>query len=608
MSFTNLQLEQRIIQKLTFNISSKLIQELIFLGFEYSLQNPINLNLEDFKNYFYLSSLLRKNEYIRLNYQFKDIFSVKLNINFLTKIISKKIYQQFFYLINYYKYNTSFFSPLSTMINTGAKANWNQIRQLIGLRGYLVNARGFLFKLPILQNFSKGLKNYEYFISCYGARKGILDTSLKTANAGYLTRRLVDSLQELTIKEYLCGTTNFFTFKLNLDYKGFINLPFYLMLYGKTFQKNIKNNLTGKFLFLQGYFVNKKSLNKLIPLLKFNKHLNLHLNSIKLCLSGRTLCSKCFGFSSFKKTFISQSIGVLVGESIGEPVTQLTLRTFHTGGVLSTSLQSQFFFKNKFLTKSLLYKDKKFKLCSKKKFILTYKLPLLKLINLNFNTNFLMMLILIKKKFNLFKIKLHSILNKDNLNKTIFYFLKFKFLKLFYIKQFSIYTSKFPFYFFLVKYLYQRNFNFSSSFFPIKNKSEFLFAEFLFKKNIQYLTKNNYNQWIILSLHKALMFNKYYSLYKIHKYNRGLYFKTSFNLRFSKFFFKNYKTINITFKKYNNKNYNIFPFLVYINCTFQNKFLILTKKKSNIEIHLIYLFGTYKLFKNITNFFNIEIE
>lgn len=233
---------------------------------------------------------------------------------------------------------------------------------------------------------SKGLNNYEYFISCYGSRKGILDTALKTANAGYLTRRLVESLQELTIKEYSCGMTSFSIFKLNLNYKGFISLPFFLLLYGKNLQKNIKNNSTGQSLFLQGYFLNIKSLNKFLSFVKFNKDVSLYLNSIKLCLAGRSVCSKCFGFTSLKNTFISQSLGVILGESLGEPVTQLTLRTFHTGSVILTSLKPQFFINNLVLKNSFLYNKKQLKLCSKKKYVVRYhKLSFLKLINLNLN-------------------------------------------------------------------------------------------------------------------------------------------------------------------------------------------------------------------------------
>lgn len=608
MYIDTLKIEQRIIQKLTLAISSKLIQELIFLGFEYSLYNPINLNLEDFNNYFYLSSLLRRNEYLRLTFQFKDIYSLKLNSNKILKINSKKSYKQFFYLLTYYKYINPFFSSLHIMLNTGAKANWNQIRQLIGLRGYLINARGFLFKLPVMQSFSKGLKAYEYFISCYGARKGILDTSLKTANSGYLTRRLVESLQELVIKEYTCGTTNSFIFKWNISYKGFIILPFYLILYGKIIKKNIKDILTGKKILLQGYFINKKIFNKLNSLLYINKNLKINVNSIQLCLSGRTVCSKCFGFTVFKKTFLSNSIGVLIGESIGEPVTQMTLRTFHTGGISTNILpQSQFFKKNNLLNIFLYNKNKKFKICSKIKFLLNYNLSFIKFLNFIYNQKFLIILNFLKKKRNLFKIKFYSLLNKYTLNKTIFYFLKFKFLQLFYIKQNSIYLSKFPFYFLIFKLLYQRNFIFSSSLILNENKNNILFGEFLFKNNLQYIIKNNFNKWIILSLKKTLILNKYYFIYKINKTNKKFLFKTSFNLRYNKLFIKNYKIINITFKKYYNKKFNTFLFFIYINYNFINKFILLKKNFKVLQQQLINLFGKNNSLISITNYFNIQL-
>ncbi|KFG27503.1 RNA polymerase C2, putative (apicoplast) [Toxoplasma gondii RUB] len=602
------QLEQRIIQKLDLTVSFKLLQELISLGFEYALQNPINLNLEDFNSYFYLSPLLRKNEYLRLNFQFKDIFNSYKNLNTLMKISNKKIYKQFFYLLTSYKTVNPFYSSLHIMMNTGAKANWNQIRQLIGLRGYLMNARGFLFKIPVMQSFNKGLKAYEYFISCYGARKGILDTSLKTANAGYLTRRLVESIQEIVIKEYNCGTNNFFTFKWNLSYKGFLDLPFYLILYGKTIQENIKNISTGKQLFLQGFFLNYNLINKLKLLLINNKNLTLSLNSIKLCLSGRTVCSKCFGFTFFQKTFLSQSMGVLIGESIGEPVTQMTLRTFHTGGISSISLQTQFFLKNNLLNLFLLYKKKNFKICKKIKSLVNYNLGSLKYLNFEYNKNFLIILNLFNKKNNLFKIKFYSIFNKYNLDKTIFYFLKYKFLYLFYTKSTAIYSYKFPFYFLLIKFLYQRNFYFSCSLILNKTKNTLLFGEILFQNSLQYLIINNFKKWIILHLQKTLVLNKCLFYYPINLYNKGLFCKTSFNLRYNKLFIKNYKILNFTFKKYFNKKFNNFLFSVYINYNFKNKFLLLEKRsKFKLNKKIFNLFGKNLNLITITNSLNIQL-
>ncbi|PFH30580.1 putative RNA polymerase C2 (apicoplast) [Besnoitia besnoiti] len=608
MYINNLQLEQRIIQKLSLAVSSKLIQELIFLGFEYALQNPINLNLEDFNSYFYLSPLLRKNEYLRLNFQFKDIFSSYKNLNILKKINSKKIYKQFFHLLTHYKLTNPFYSSLHIMMNTGAKANWNQIRQLIGLRGFLMNARGFLFKIPIMQSFNKGLKAYEYFISCYGARKGILDTSLKTANAGYLTRRLVESIQESTIKEYSCGTTNFFTFKWNISYKGFLDLPFYLLLYGKTIQNNFKNILTGKQIFLQGFFINTTIFNKLKILLSFNKNLKLSLNSIKLCLSGRTFCSKCFGFSFSQKTFLSQGVGVLIGESIGEPVTQMTLRTFHTGGISSISLQTQFFLKNNLLNTFLLYKKRNFKICKKIKFLINYNLLSLKYLNLEYNKNFSIVLNISKKQNNIFKIKFYSLYNKYNLNKIISYFLKYKFLYLFYLKSTAIYSFKFPFYFLLIKFLYQRNFYFSSTLILNRTKNDLLFGEVLFKNSLQYIVLNNFKKWIILCLQKTIILNKCIFYYPININNIGLLCRTSFNYRYNKFFIKNYKVLNFTSKKYLNKKINNFFLSIYINYNFKNKFLLLKRNsKFRLNKEIINLFGKNLKLIMVVDSFNIQL-
>lgn len=184
--------------------------------------------------------------------------------------------------------------------------------------------------MPVLNNFSKGLNIYEYFISCLGARKGIVDTAIKTADSGYLTKRLVEVIQELSIKEYFCGVKSSFKYSNYSNAQGISSSPYFLILHGKCLKSNIINNSTKEIIVHKNKYLSSTLLQKLYE----NKHnfAQLSLFSIKLCNLERTICSKCFGLTSESKNFLAKNIGVLTGQTIGEPNTQLTLRTFHTGG------------------------------------------------------------------------------------------------------------------------------------------------------------------------------------------------------------------------------------------------------------------------------------
>ena len=201
----------------------------------------------------------------------------------------------------------------------------------MGIRGYLSAIGDNNFKLPILNNFSKGLNIFEYFISCLGARKGVADTAIKTADSGYLTQRLVDLTQEIVVKERYCGTKNFCYFTSYINSKGNFFIPHYLLIYGKNVKSNVLNIFTKEVIIPKNNYICPQTFN-IIYNNKYNFY-KLKLSSIKLCSLGRTLCSECLGISSTTTNFISTNIGMLVGQTVGEPSTQMTLRTFHTGGV-----------------------------------------------------------------------------------------------------------------------------------------------------------------------------------------------------------------------------------------------------------------------------------
>ena len=332
----NLAFEQRLIELLGVLPSSSLISELMILGFEYALKYPLSLNLESTRGYSYLAPLLRNRTYLKNTFFSTDSYSVSKKQDTLLGTISNRAYLKFFDLINSYKDTNPLASSLHIMANTGARANWDQIRQLIGFRGYLSNARGFLYEIPVMQSFNRGLNTYEYFLSSYGARKGVIDTALKTADAGYLTRRLVENTQEFIIKERYCGVKDSVLINLNMSPSGDFKYPLNLMLWGKTLAKNIIDTKKGNIILSKGTKLGI-NINKLLFKYNINK---LSIASTSLCLAGRSICNSCYGFKGVFGSLLGESVGIIGGEAVGEPGTQMTLRTFHTGGVFTTSSTS----------------------------------------------------------------------------------------------------------------------------------------------------------------------------------------------------------------------------------------------------------------------------
>jgi DNA-directed RNA polymerase subunit beta' len=223
------------------------------------------------------------------------------------------------------------FNPIYMMADSGARGSINQIRQLAGMRGLIANTSGETIEIPIRSNYREGLNILEYFISSRGARKGLADTALRTADSGYLTRRLVDVSQEVIIREEDCGT------KQGIDV--------YEIREGKELIEPLEERLLGRY--LVDDFKDKK---KKIVVSK-SKLINdedakamiaagcevVAIRSVLTCEAASGVCAKCYGASlaNGKPINIGEAVGIIAAQSIGEPGTQLTMRTFHTGGIAS---------------------------------------------------------------------------------------------------------------------------------------------------------------------------------------------------------------------------------------------------------------------------------
>lgn len=524
-------IEQRFLQKLLyFNISSY-IKELMFLGFEYSFYSPLILTLESTKGYFFTSPLLRFNELLKLNFNIKE-FNV---LSYTQKHTNS--YLHFLNLIRSFNNINAFSSSLHIMANTGAKANWNQICQLIGVRGYLSNATGEFFKIPVLSSFNKGLNLFEYFISCYGARKGILDTALKTADAGYLTRRLVESTQELVIKEYNCGSTNSYEYISQINTKGNIILPFFLLISGKVLQKNLVESSTKKIIEFKYNHISEKLINSIYySSTLYNFLIKINTFSIKTCITGRTICSTCFGYTTFKTNNLGKSVGILSGQVIGEPGTQLTLRTFHTGGVsalnnMSLNKKNNLALKFKYL---YFFKSNKYKLCA------TYR----KVLKRRNNTKLYSFIYLKQHYFTLNPYYLLFVIKKYKLNQIISIN-----NRLIYSKN-NIYLSNLLLTYLSINNISQRNY-------LINNNYEHNYTgEFLYKNVLQLIVKNKYNKFVVLNLNKSILYNKYYSTHYTIT-NEKIIFIRAKNQRFSKVLLSKHKSFLYSYKELKNELSNI---------------------------------------------------
>ncbi len=321
--------------------TSKFLDDIKDLGYKMAYLGGLSFNLADVlipeqkhelieKGYNEVSAiqasfdmgLITNNE--RYN-QIIDIWS-KVN-NELTGIVEKQI-----------KADNQGFNPVYMMLDSGARGSKDQIRQLCGMRGLMAkpqksgSAGAEIIENPILANFKEGLSVLEYFISTHGARKGLADTALKTADAGYLTRRLVDVSHDVIINEEDCGTLRGLV-ATAIKNKDEIVETLGQRILGRTSVHNIYNPLTGELILEAGEQITEAIVEQIekLPIEQ------VEIRSVLTCESRKGVCAKCYGRNLATGRMVEKGevVGVIAAQSIGEPGTQLTLRTFHVGGTAS---------------------------------------------------------------------------------------------------------------------------------------------------------------------------------------------------------------------------------------------------------------------------------
>ena len=315
-----------------------LADELKYLGFKYASHAGISISIEDLKIPFVKSVMLEKanqeihnSEKIFLKGKITDVERFQKIIDTWSLTSESLKNQIIYYFKNYDPLNSVYIMAFS-----GARGNLSQVRQLVGMRGLMSDPSGQIMNLPIKKNFREGLTITDYLMSGYGARKGIVDTALKTANSGYLTRRLIDVSQDILIREKDCGTTHSFIFSKE-NFKN--EQDIFDKILGRVLSKPIYDPQTSDVLVHQ----NTQITPELIQTFKDKDIQKYWVRSPLTCQLYRAICQKCYGWDLANENLIDigEAIGILAGQSIGEPGTQLTMRTFHTGGIFTSEAREQ---------------------------------------------------------------------------------------------------------------------------------------------------------------------------------------------------------------------------------------------------------------------------
>ncbi len=231
------------------------------------------------------------------------------------------------------KGNLDEFNPIFMMADSGARGSMSQIKQLAGMRGLISNTSGAVIEIPIRANYREGLNVLEYFISSRGARKGLADTALRTADSGYLTRRMVDVSQDVIIREDDCGTVEGLKVSAIMEGNQVIE-RFEERLQGRYLLDPVVDPATGEVIVDNDHMMTDDDAEKIVNA----GYDSVYIRSILCCRSKHGVCKKCYGMNlaTGLPVTVGEAVGIIAAQSIGEPGTQLTMRTFHTGGIAST--------------------------------------------------------------------------------------------------------------------------------------------------------------------------------------------------------------------------------------------------------------------------------
>ena len=305
--------------------TSAMADQLKDLGFKYATQAAVSISVDDLKVPEAKQDLLGEAEELITATEESYRLGVITEVERHTKVIDTWT-ETNERLVDAVKKNFNQNDPLNSvwmMANSGARGNMSQVRQLVGMRGLMANPQGEIIDLPIRTNFREGLTVTEYVISSYGARKGLVDTALRTADSGYLTRRLVDVAQDVIVREDDCGTTRQIVVKAES---------------GKFGNRLVGRLTADQVVSAEGEVLAERNTEIDPPLSQRIEKAGVQAVSVRsplTCEANRSVCRKCYGWALAHNELVDlgEAVGIIAAQSIGEPGTQLTMRTFHTGGV-----------------------------------------------------------------------------------------------------------------------------------------------------------------------------------------------------------------------------------------------------------------------------------
>jgi DNA-directed RNA polymerase subunit beta' len=322
------------------------LENLKQIGFQYATQSGMSISIEDMRVPQLKEELVEKarNEVIEVEKQYRDGLITKgerynkiIDIwAHVTEQISDEMFREMEaedeHLMRGEAGDDSQFNPIFIMADSGARGGIQQIRQLAGMRGLMAKPSGEIIETPVTSNFREGLTVLQYFISTHGARKGLADTALKTANSGYLTRRLVDVAQDVIAVELDCGTVDSIEVNALIE-GGEIIEPLVDRIVGRFAAEDVSDPFTGEILVPANTEIDEDTAQRIED--RGIEHVKVR--SMLTCESRDGVCAMCYGrnLATGQLVEVGEAIGIIAAQSIGEPGTQLTMRTFHIGGTAS---------------------------------------------------------------------------------------------------------------------------------------------------------------------------------------------------------------------------------------------------------------------------------
>ena len=312
-----------------FTESTEMLDKVKALGYKYSTRASITVSIADMEVPEKKFDIIREaeKEVVKIDRQYKRGFITNDERYRLTVQQWEKSSKD---VTDALQGNLKRFNPIFMMADSGARGSMNQIRQLAGMRGLMADTNGRTIEIPIKANFREGLSVLEYFISSRGARKGMTDTALRTADSGYLTRRMVDVCQDVIIREFDCGATSG-SWKGDYYEKGQLIDSFGNRIRGRYPVDDIVDPKTGELLHSKDVMLKEEDA------AMFQAHGidKVYVRSVLGCKARSGVCAKCYGMNLATSELVNlgEAVGIIAAQSIGEPGTQLTMRTFHTGGV-----------------------------------------------------------------------------------------------------------------------------------------------------------------------------------------------------------------------------------------------------------------------------------